>query len=94
MRPSPLWPRLLTHAVASVAVWAGAVRALAWYLPRWAEEEVRSGSLPSDGDTVAIPLFGFAVLFGAVLIVANVVAGRILARRRERSGPPRLRIAG
>jgi cell division protein FtsX len=81
---SRLWPRLFKNAAASLGLWAAAVGALAWYLPRWAAQESRAGRLPSDGDSIIIPLVGFAVLLAVVLVLVNVVTALVLTWRRFR----------
>lgn len=79
-----LWRRVIKMAIASAGIWAVAVGAFYWYLPRMVAEEYRNGSRTNtNGDSIAIPLFSFALLFGRMLVVANaVVIANFFWRRR------------
>jgi hypothetical protein len=66
-------PRIMTFAVASFALWAIAVGWAAWYLPRMVAEEYRTGlRTNTNGDSIGLPLFSFAILLAAVLIMLDL----------------------
>ena len=80
--------RGLAWTAANTALWLALVYAYYWLLAREVAEEYRLGYRTStDGDSLGIPVFGFAINLGAVLLVANAVIFVVRAVRRRRSRP-------
>jgi hypothetical protein len=73
---------------ANVLLWLAATFAFAVWIDRQVQNEYRLGyRTSSDGDTIAIPIAGFALSFGVVLLAANAIflVVRLVRRRRARS---------
>jgi len=49
--------------------------------------ELASGELPTNADSIGIPLFGTALLLGVTIAIANVVAWLVWRIRIRRSRP-------
>jgi hypothetical protein len=43
--------------------------------------------LPTDADSIGLPLFSFAILLAGVLVLANLVALAFMLRSRHRNRP-------
>jgi hypothetical protein len=82
-----LW-RIVGWITANVLLWVAATFAFAIWIDRVVQEEYRLGyRTSSDGDTIAIPIVGFALTFGVVLLAANatVLVVRLVWQRRRRA---------
>ena len=82
-----LW-RTLGWITANVVLWVGATLAFAVWIDREVQKEYRLGyRTSSDGDTIAIPIAGFAVSLGVVLLAANVIFLVVRLTRQRRARP-------
>ena len=84
---SRIW-RALAWTAANAAIWLALVYAYYWLLTREVAEEYRLGYRTStDGDSLGIPVFGFAISLGVLLLVANAIIFVVRVVRRRRSRP-------
>ena len=87
MTNSRLWRRL-GWVAANLAVWLGLVILYDQYLVRMVAEEYRLGYRTStDGDSLGIPLFSFAIALALLFLVTNLVLLALRVARRRRSRP-------
>jgi hypothetical protein len=81
-----LW-RVVGWVAANVVLWVAATFAFAVWIHRTVQNEYRLGyRTSSDGDTIAIPIAGFALSLGVVLLAVNAtfLLMRLIRRRRAR----------
>jgi hypothetical protein len=78
---------MLSWVAANVVLWVAATFAFAVWIDHVVQEEYRLGyRTSSDGDTIAIPIAGFALSLGVVLLAANAIflVIRLIRQRRAR----------
>ena len=87
MTNSRFWRRLGWIA-ANLALWLGLVIVYDQHLGRTVAEQYRLGYRTStNGDSLGIPLFSFAIELAILLLVSNVVLIAVRVARRPRSRP-------
>jgi hypothetical protein len=72
---------------ATVALWVLATLAFGIWIDDAVQEEYRLGyRISTDGDSIAIPIAGFALTFGVGLLAASLVLAvvRVVRRRNHR----------
>ena len=82
-----LW-RVVGWVAANVVLWVAATFAFAVWIDGAVQKEYRLGyRTSSDGDTIAIPIAGFALSLGVILLAANAIflVVRLVRQRRARS---------
>ena len=71
--------RLLVWFSANCLVYFGLIALFMQWIAREVEEEYRLGYRTGPGgDSLGIPVFGFALILGAIVLVANLIFGLFL----------------